>query len=396
MTQSAFIQKVFNKFDKLDRAKLKKLMLELATEKDLYNLVFDSMMEGVIVTNRDNQVILINRAMEEFIGIPRNRVYRSDIEECKFDPEIRELLAESLLNGEKVVDREGHLKRTGKTFTLSVIPLLHQDATEGHIVLLVDITEKKEREIQLRQAESLAALTTLSAGVAHEIKNPLTSIDIHIQLLKREIAKLEGEEAENMKGLLAVVKEEVDRLNSIVQDFLFAVRPMSMNLDRENINELIQELVEFLKYELLEQDVDVVLELGDDLPLLLTDAKYLKQALLNVIKNAVEAIQEQGRIRIRTSQSAAGDVVIDIMDNGKGIPEDHMGKIFEPYFTTRKFGTGLGLVIVYKVVKEFGGEIKVKSEEKVGTTFTITLPVFEKKSKLLTYEEKHEGQSVNR
>lgn len=396
MAQSAFIQKVFNKFDKLDRAKLKKIMLELATEKDRYTLVFDSMMEGVIVTNRDNQVILINRAMEDFIGIPRSRVYGSELEECKFDPEISALLGESLFNGKKVVDREVHLKRTGKTFSLSVIPLLHQGATEGHIVLLVDITEKKEREIQLRQAESLAALTTLSAGVAHEIKNPLTSIDIHIQLLKREIDKLSGGEVENMRGLLAVVKEEVDRLNSIVQDFLFAVRPMSMSLDREDVNQLIQELVEFLKYELLEQDIEVELELEDDLPPLLTDAKYLKQALLNVVKNAVEAIQEHGEIRIRTSQNADGDVVIEVIDNGKGIPEENMGKIFEPYFTTRKFGTGLGLVIVYKVIKEFGGEIKVKSEEGAGTAFTITLPVFEKKSKLLTYEENHEGQSVNR
>jgi signal transduction histidine kinase len=252
------------------------------------------------------------------------------------------------------------------------------------------------KEIQLRQVESLAALTTLSAGVAHEIKNPLTSIDIHIQLLKREIDRLEGDESKNMRNLLVIVKEEVDRLNSIVQDFLFAVRPMSMNLGRENVNELITNLVQFMKYELEEADIEIALELGKDLPTILIDPKYLKQALLNILKNSIEAIGEGGIITLKTYSSNDGDVVIEVVDDGKGIPEEVMGKIFEPYFTTRKFGTGLGLVIVYKIVKEFGGDIKVRSEKGTGTTFTVTLPVYEKKSKLLTYEDTHEGQAVNR
>jgi PAS domain S-box-containing protein len=396
MAQSPFIQKVFDKFDKLDRAKLRKIMLELSAEKDLYQLVFDSMTEGVIVTNKDNQIILVNRAMTEFIGIPRNKIYLNHIEECSFDPEIKELLNILPPESSKVIEREVNLRRTGKTFHISVMPLMHHKEYEGRIILLVDVTEKKEKETQLRQAESLAALTTLSAGVAHEIKNPLTSIDIHIQLLKRELNKMDGEKAGNMEGLLAVVKEEVDRLNSIVQDFLFAVRPMSMSPDREDVNQLVQELAEFLKYELIEHNIDLVLDLDESLPQLIIDAKYLKQALLNVLKNAIEAIQDGGgRITVRTTQDAGGDIVIDIVDNGKGISEEHMNKIFEPYFTTRKFGTGLGLVIVYKIIKEFGGEIKVRSEEGEGTTFSITLPVYEKKSKLLTYEEKNEGQAAD-
>jgi signal transduction histidine kinase len=323
-------------------------------------------------------------------------MYQSHIEACNFDPEIRDVLERALAGVERVIDQEVHLKRTDKTFMLSIIPLMHDDMVEGHIILLVDVTEKKMKEIQLRQVESLAALTTLSAGVAHEIKNPLTSIDIHIQLLKREIDRLEGDESKNMRNLLVIVKEEVDRLNSIVQDFLFAVRPMSMNLGRENVNELITDLVQFMKYELEEADIEVVLELEKDLPTILIDPKYLKQALLNILKNSIEAIGEGGVITLKTYSSNDGDVVIEVVDDGKGIPEEVMGKIFEPYFTTRKFGTGLGLVIVYKIVKEFGGDIKVRSEEGAGTTFTVTLPVYEKKSKLLTYEETHEGQAAHR
>jgi len=396
MQNSGFIQRVFNKIDKLDAAKIRKIISELSTEKELYKLVFDSLIEGVVVTNRDNKVILANRTMEAFISIPIGRIYSREIGYCNFDPEIKEVLDEALTASEKVVDREIHLGRTDQRIILSVLPLLSNGEAEGHVIIFVDITEKRNSEMQLRQAEGLAALTTLSAGVAHEIKNPLTSIDIHIQLMKKEIAKLEGEETKNMGNLLVIVKEEVDRLNSIVQDFLFAVRPMSMSSSMENINEIVKEMVQFLQYEVEEQDIDFVLELDEDLPPVLVDPKYLKQAFLNIIKNAIEAIHERGEIHIRTDSTEDGDVAVHIIDNGEGIPERRMGKIYDPYFTTKKFGSGLGLVIVYKIIKELGGRLKVQSKEGVGTHFSIELPVLEKKKKLLTYEEKDESKALNR
>lgn len=397
MQYSGFLNKLLQRIDKLDRNKIKDIIVEFSTEKELYKLVFDSMIEGVIVTNRDNKVILINRAMENFIAVSRNRIYFQEIDQSISDPEIKEVLDEALAGNEKILDREIHLSRTDKTFTLGVLPLLNDDdEIEGHVIILVDITEKKMREFQLRQAESLAALTTLSAGVAHEIKNPLTSIDIHIQLLKKEIGKLSGENVRNLRNLLAIVKEEIDRLNSIVQDFLFAVRPMNMSFGLEDINEIIKELIDFLKYELEEADISVELQLDERLPKVNVDQKYLKQALLNIIKNSIEAIHEGGEIRITTEETAGGDVIIHIMDNGEGISENVMGKIFEPYFTTRKSGTGLGLVIVYKIINELGGDIKVRSKERVGTVFSIKLPAFEKRKKLLIYEEKDEGKVANR
>ncbi len=395
MEYSGFIQKVFEKFEKLDRNKLRSIMLELSTEKELYKLVFDSMIEGVIVTNKDHKVILINKAMQDFISISAKRIQFQELEDCNFDPEIKGILEKTLAENEKIVDQEIHLHRTDRMYTLSVLPLMSGEELIGHIIIMVDITEKKMREFQLRQAESLAALTTLSAGVAHEIKNPLASIDIHIQLLNREIQKFDPEEMKNMKNLLAIVKEEIDRLNSIVQDFLFAVRPMNMNLSKENINDILNELIDFLKYELEEADIKVTLEFDDDLPTVLVDPKYIKQAFMNIIKNAIEAIHDGGEIHIRTDEESKGDVTVHIEDTGEGIPENIMGKIFEPYFTTRKSGTGLGLVIVYKIIKELGGDIKINSREGEGTVFSVKLPVYEKKKKLLTYEESNESQAVN-
>ncbi|MCK5095207.1 MAG: PAS domain-containing protein [Spirochaetes bacterium] len=398
MEYSGFIQKVFQKLGKLDIDKIKEIMVELSTEKELYKLVFDSMIEGVIVTNKDNKVILINRVMEDFISVSKNRVNFQELGSCNFEPEIEEFLNDALANNQKILEEEVHLRRTDKTYTLSILPLLNEGETEGQVIILVDITEKKMREFQLRQAESLAALTTLSAGVAHEIKNPLTSIDIHIQLLNREIQKFKLNNLEvvkNIKNFLTIVKEEIDRLNSIVQDFLFAVRPMSLSLGKENINGILRDLIDFLKYELLEADIEVKLDLDDELPDVVVDSKYLKQALLNIIKNSAEAIKSGGKISIKTEEEKDGDVVIHIMDDGEGIPESIMSKIFEPYFTTRKSGTGLGLVIVYKIIRELGGDLTVKSEEGEGTLFKIKLHVFEKKKKLLTFEENDEGQIVN-
>lgn len=396
MQYSGFMQKVFEKLDKLDQRKIKDIMVELSTEKELYKLVFDSMIEGVIVTNKDNKVILINRAMEEFISISEKRIHFQEVEYCNFDTEIKEHLDRALSGNRKVIEEEVYLHRTDKTFTLSILPLLNNGEKVGNVIIMVDITEKKMREIQLRQAESLAALTTLSAGVAHEIKNPLTSIDIHIQLLNREIQKFQPEEVKNIQNLLIIVKEEIDRLNSIVQDFLFAVRPMSMSLSRENINEILSELIDFLKYELEEAEVKVVLDLDEDNPTVMVDPKYLKQALLNIIKNSIEAIHDGGEIRIETAEGPDGDVVVNIVDSGEGIPENIIGKIFEPYFTTRKSGTGLGLVIVYKIIQELGGDIKISSKEGEGTVFSVKLPVLDKKKKLLTYEETDEGETADR
>jgi PAS domain S-box-containing protein len=396
MQNSGFIQKVFEKIDKLDTTKIKKIIGELSTEKELYKLVFDSLIEGVIVTNRDNKVILANKTMEDFISVSIERIYSREIGYCHFDPEIQEVLDEAQENGERVVDREIHLGRTDQTVNVSVLPLLSGGEAEGHVIIFVDITEKRMREMQLRQAESLAALTTLSAGVAHEIKNPLTSIDIHIQLMKKELMQMHGEEMKNLSNLLVIVKEEVDRLNSIVQDFLFAVRPMSMNMSLEDINSTLREMAQFLRYELEEEHISLNLELDTDIPKVVVDEKYLKQALLNVIKNAIEAIHEEGEIWIKSEPTGDGNVAIHIIDNGEGIPESRLGKIYEPYFTTKKFGSGLGLVIVYKIINELGGSIKVKSKEGVGTTFSIILPVIEKKKRLLTYEEMDESKALNR
>ena len=223
--------------------------------------------------------------------------------------------------------------------------------------------------------------------MAHEIKNPLGSISIHIQLIQKALGNgANGKNIETIQNYLDIVNEEVERLNGIIVDFLFAVRPMDVNLVAQNLNDLVHELFEFIHYELEEQKIRLEFNLDDRMPELQLDVKYMKQALLNIVKNAISAMPEGGTLRVETI-ARDDQVELSIRDTGVGIPEENMTKIFEPYFTTKDFGSGLGLTLVYKIIKEHQGEINLESREGEGTTFTITLPVPQKEQRLLGMAE---------
>jgi len=179
-----------------------------------------------------------------------------------------------------------------------------------------------------------------------------------------------------------VINEEIDRLNHIVLDFLFAVRPINLNLREANFNAFLQELAEFTAYELSDANVDLELDLDESLPLFDFDEQLMKQALLNLIQNAVAAMEGGGMITLKTEHKD-NDVVLHIIDTGTGISEKNLSKIFEPYFTTKERGSGLGLTLVFKIIREHRGELGVSSKEGEGTCFTITFPVPQRERRLL-------------
>jgi signal transduction histidine kinase len=277
----------------------------------------------------------------------------------------------------------------GRTLTFSILPVGKDGDPLGNMILVADITERRQREARLRRAESLASLTTLAAGVAHEIKNPLGSIGIHIQLIQKALSKNQCLDEETAGQYLDVIMEEIERLNAIVVDFLFAVRPMDTRMKRGSINSVIEELVNFIRFEVEEHDIELKAELKKDLPKVDLDEKYMKQALINVIKNGMAAIGKGGTLTISTRDDQ-GFVHVDIKDTGIGMSEEQMAKIFEPYYTTKEFGSGLGLTVVYKVIKEHGGEVTVKSRENHGTTFTLSIPIPDNEKRLLDWKGEQE------
>lgn len=383
-----FVRRALEKLSKLDSEQLEQLLQTVAAENERLAVVLDSMNDGVLVTDEEHRLILVNKAAERLIPLASGRIIGDrPLWDVIADQDISDFVYTTLENDESVTDQEFALDHGGTTRILScsLIPLVQAGHIRGNILQLVDISEKRGREARLRRAESLASLTTLAAGVAHEIKNPLGSIGIHNQLIQKLVARLDAEEAERINSYLTVIDEEIERLNRIVVDFLFAVRPMDTKLEDGDLNSLISDLLGFVQYELEQAGIELVRDLDEDLPQLKLDPKYLKQAMMNLVKNAISAMPDGGMLRVST-QTRGDQVLLRISDNGVGMNPEVRDKIFEPYFTTKDFGSGIGLTLVYKVVKEHMGDISVISKEGHGTTFTITLPLPQREQHLLGWK----------
>ena len=223
------------------------------------------------------------------------------------------------------------------------------------------------------------ALTLLAAGVAHEIGNPLNSLNIHLQLIEREARELDGAE---LQDSVEVARAEVNRLDSIISQFLRAIRPTRPQLRPENVNSIVEEAVRFFAPEIKDRDIVVEQELRSDLPLVDIDRDQMKQAFYNVIKNSFEAMKSRGSLRIRTDKDDS-HVIIKFTDTGGGISPENLSRVFEPYFTTKTSGTGLGLLIVRRIVREHGGELSIESSEGKGLALTIRLPLVDKRVRML-------------
>jgi PAS domain S-box-containing protein len=390
-----FIQRALGKLPKLDEEQIRSLLFDLASENEMLEVVLNSMADGVLVADTGHKMIFANTTAGRLLPITRRDSDECPIWECVEDREIAEFIRSALEEGREVDEEEFTLEQgsTTRTLVFRISPIYKEDQeiseARGNLILFSDITEKRRREARLRRAESLASLTTLAAGVAHEIKNPLGSIGIHIQLIQKALKQQGCLEQETAEKYLDVINEEIERLNGIVVDFLFAVRPMDTNMKRMDVHKVIEELVNFVRYELEQDGITVKKKLKNSIPRLDIDQKYLKQALLNIVKNGQAAMPKGGTLTIATREEQ-GYVHIDICDTGVGIDEEKVAKIFEPYYTTKDSGSGLGLTVAYKVVNEHSGEISVQSKEGKGTTFTISLPIPDDEKRLLDWQAQEE------
>jgi two-component system, sporulation sensor kinase E len=381
-----FIHRALEKLGKMDIDQIRALIVRMSEENDLLGMLLESMTDGIIVTDREHRVMLYNKSAERLFPFSTDDIVEKVLWDSIADREIAAFFSANLRGQEKVSDREFTLDGgPPRTLSVSLLPLVKGGSVQGNVVHIEDVTEKRSKEARLRRAESLASLTTLAAGVAHEIKNPLGSMGIHLQLIQKKVAGKECIDAKDITQHLAVISEEVDRLNRIVVDFLFAVKPMDTQLEDGDLNKVIEELLEFVGPELDQAGVKIQSNLSASLPLLRIDSRYIKQALLNLIKNAVAAMPDGGTLGVETLRRGE-DVIARISDTGAGIPEEIMDKIFEPYFTTKPFGTGLGLTIVFKIVKEHFGDISVSSRVGEGTTVSLVLPVPQNEKILIDYK----------
>ncbi|MGG1659990.1 PAS domain S-box protein [Brevibacillus sp. NRS-1366] len=254
-----------------------------------------------------------------------------------------------------------------KVFEVIKVPLFHPDGRrQGLVVISRDITELKRTEELLRKSEKLSVVGQLAAGVAHEIRNPLTSIRGFIQFIK---------EGNYKDAYFQTILSELDRIQSVVNEFLVLAKPQAINFTPRNLPALLYQVIDLLQTEAIMNNVQIAIDCGSKIPLVNCEENQVKQVFINILKNAFEAMPNGGQIKIELMQQQES-VLIRIIDQGDGIAEDRIQKLGEPFYTTKEKGTGLGLMISYKIVQAHHGSMKISSQKNKGTTVEIMLPIF--------------------
>ena len=408
--KAGFLEKLIERLGRIGPEDVQNYFLRLAQEKGFLETVFNAIHEGIIVTDSNGRVTYLNDAACELFGLEAE-----DAIGKRLDERVRGLDWGSLTHSGGPVSRDIEIFYPGNRFiNFYIVPLLieHREALAavadagrvasnsddrgrprsstaatvagqvGHVMILRDITESRRTAQQTIESERLNALTLLAAGVAHEIGNPLNSLHIHLQLMERKAQELDNNAKAELQQSIDVARSEVRRLDSIVTQFLRAIRPSRPQLRPENVNTIVEEAVRFFTPEIQDRDMVVEQELRADLPLLHLDREQIKQVFYNVIKNSIEAMKRHGTLRIRTDLDDTY-VIVSFNDTGAGMSAENMGRVFEPYFTTKPSGTGLGLLIVRRIVREHGGELSIESNQDEGLTLTIRLPYVDKRIRML-------------
>ena len=403
-TKSSFIEKVLGRIDALNPENLQSFVERLVRDRSFLETLFDTIEDGVLVADPAGRVTYLNASAGRLTGFDEAAALDQPVERLLPELDWASLQAADDEGGQSVVRREFELEYPRKRFIRLYAAPLDGEAkgNTGMALILHDATEAREQTHEAIESERIQALTLLAASVAHELGNPLNALSIHLQLMEREIRKLgqpaagvneplakhDGDADEvrdiaaKLEKYIGVAKGEVNRLDYIVTQFLQAIRPSRPKLKKSSLTDTIEETIELLRPEFDNRGQAIKLEFAKGLPLALFDAAQIKQSLINLMKNSMHAMSTGGELTLRTGE-AGGGVWVSLTDTGGGIPQEQIKRIFEPYYTTKEKGSGLGLMIVQRIVRDHDGRLELVSHGGKGTTFRIWLPIEERRQRLI-------------
>ena len=362
------------------------LFTEVQNAKMYNETLLQNLTTGVVAADRNGMITVFNREVEQLTSLTASELLGRKI--TNLPDALRDIVGETISSGERQENREIVLRAGDKSNILRASSsLFHgQDGTTlGALMVLTDITTLKRLEMQIRRSDRLASLGTLSAGMAHEIKNPLVSIKTFAQLLPERY-----QDSDFRETFFSLIGHEVDRIDSLVNQLLRFARPAKPLLKPMHVHEILEKTLLLVGHRLYQKDVKLTRSWHAEVDTIHADSDQIEQVFLNFFLNALDAMKSGGALTVATEIGSTeiwptalpGDPVdvreilrITVRDDGCGIKPEDVGHVFDPFFTTKDYGTGLGLSVVHGIVQEHGGQIEVESELDRGTSFHILLPL---------------------
>ena len=348
---------------------------DIFKSKQQLQAIFDGITDGLIIVDRDFRIVAVNKAEAAFIGMepqdivgrPCYEVYCRGEVACEACPAHATFTSGAATLVPQLNISTGFHRRGVDVYTFPVKG--ENGETIQAIQYIKDVAERVKLQVQLREVEQLTGIGQMAANVAHEIRNPLIAVGGFARQLHEDM-----DLNDPRRELTLIIIEEVTRLEQILREQLTLERHLQPVLRPVDINHILRDVRKLLSHGVLSSQISLMGELQDGLPVTVGDANQLKQVFLNIIGNAIQSTEDGGTITVSSSQR--GDtIVVRIRDTGPGIPEDVMSKLFVPFFTTRKSGSGLGLAVTRRIIENHGGEISVESKVGEGTVFQVVLPI---------------------